>query len=66
MRQPSSMAPTTFSTGTSTSVKNTSAKSSAPVMCLIGRTSMPGVSMSMISTVMPLCFGASSSGVVRT
>ena len=64
MRQPSLSSPTRFSAGTSTSVKNTSAKLAAPLMCRSGRTSMPGVSMSTMSRLMPLCFGAS--GSVRT
>ncbi len=64
MRQPSFKPPTRFARGTSTSVKNTSAKFAAPLRCRSGRTSIPGVSMSTISRLMPLCFGAS--GSVRT
>ena len=45
-RQPSFTAPTRFSSGTRTSVKNTSLKSFAPLICLIGRISMPGAFMS--------------------
>ena len=64
MRHPSSTAPTTFSRGTATSVKKVSAKCVLPVIWRRGRMSMPGVSMSMMSTVMPLCLG--TSGLVRT
>ena len=45
-RQPSLTAPTRFVSGTRTSVKNTSLKSDAPLICLIGRISMPGACMS--------------------
>ena len=48
----------------STSVKNTSANPALPVMWRSGRMSMPGVSMSRMSSEMPLCFG--SVGSVRT
>ena len=45
-RQPSFTAPTRFSSGTRTSLKNTSLKSDAPLICLIGRISTPCASMS--------------------
>ena len=64
IRQPSLSEPTRFSRGTTTSLKNTSAKFAAPLMCRSGRMSMPGVSMSMMRRLMPLCFGAL--GSVRT
>jgi hypothetical protein len=44
-----------------TSVKNTSLKSEAPVTCLIGRTSIPGLFMSTKKKVSPLCLGAAES-----
>ena len=64
--QPPLSGPTRFSFGTRTSVKNTSLKSqkSGSVSSGNGRRSTPGVVMSMISALMPLCFGAS--GSVRT
>ena len=64
MRHPSLTSPTRFVAGTTTSVKNTSAKWAAPENCRRGLTSMPGVSMSMMSTLMPWCLGAA--GSVRT
>ena len=62
-RQPSSGSPTRFSTGRRTSVKNTSLKVDAPVISLMGRISIPGVSMGQTKYDTPLCFGAS--GFVR-
>ncbi len=55
-----------FSTGTRTSVKNTSLKStsSAPVIDANGRQVTPSLSVGISSTLMPLCLGAS--GSVRT
>ena len=65
MRHPSFNWPTRFCFGTSASLKNTSANSGLPVMWRSGRGSTPGVFFkSMISTLMPLCFGACES--VRT
>ncbi len=63
-RQPSFSSPTRFSTGMRTSSRNISLNSLTPVSVLIGRISMPGESIGMISQVMPLCLGAS--GSVRT
>src|SRR5258708_715738 len=56
--QPSFIAPTRFTWGTRTSVKNTSAKRSLPSICFSGRTSTPGECMSMRMKLMPLCLGA--------
>ena len=44
--------------GMRTLVKNTSLKSEAPVICLIGRISMPGLFMSTKKKVRPLCFAS--------
>ena len=65
-RQPPLSGPTRFSAGTRTSVKNTSLKSrsSAAQMDGNGRRTIPGVSVGITNTLMPLCFGAS--GSVRT
>ena len=63
-RQPSFSSPTRFSTGIRTSSKNTSQNSDEPMMVRMGRSSMPGALMSMMSHVMPRCFG--TSGSVRT
>ena len=46
-----------------TSSKNTSLNNAVPVISLIGRMSMPGVSIGQMKYEMPLCFGAS--GLVR-
>ena len=43
------------------SVKNTSLNAWAPVMSMIGRTSIPGVSMGQMKYEMPRCLGASGS-----
>ena len=59
--QPPCTSPTTFSAGMRTSVKNTSLKCDSPVACTSGRISTPGVRMSTMKNVMPLCFGASGS-----
>ncbi len=48
-----------FSTGTRTSVKNTSLKPPPPVMLRIGRISMPGRSIGMMKYEMPRCFDTS-------
>ncbi|GIU87553.1 MAG: hypothetical protein KatS3mg009_2068 [Acidimicrobiia bacterium] len=61
-RQPSSTGPRVHSTGTRTSVKNTSLKSRSPVIVVSGRTSMPGRRMSTSRQVMPRCLGASRVG----
>ena len=45
-RQPSFTAPTRKLSGMRTSLKNTSLKAEPPLICLIGRISMPGDSMS--------------------
>ena len=45
-RQPPFTAPTTQSSGTKTSVKNTSLNMAAPVISRSGRTSMPSLCMS--------------------
>ncbi len=45
--QPSPRLPTIQSLGVLTSVRNTSLKSAPPVICLSGRTSMPGCFMSI-------------------
>ena len=60
-RQPSFSRPTRLATGTRASSKNTSENSDVPAMVLMGRISMPGVSMGNITQVMPLCLGASGS-----
>src|SRR6478735_8689578 len=62
--QPPSTGPTTSSSGTNTSLKNTSLNSELPVGIFRGRTSTPVACMSMTIVVMPLCLGAS--GSVRT
>ena len=62
--QPSLGVPTTSSSGTKTSLKNTSLKSALPVIWRNGRTSTPGPCMSITMVVMPACLGAS--GSVRT
>ena len=62
--QPPSTGPTTSSSGTKTSLKNTSLNSELPVGIFSGRTSTPSACMSMTMVVMPLCLGAS--GLVRT
>src|SRR5579885_2907237 len=56
--------PRRFSTGTRTSVMKTSLNSVPPSICRIGRTSMPGLRMSMRSTESPAHLGPS--GDVRT
>ena len=62
--QPSFGVPTTSSSGTKTSLRNTSLKSELPVIMRSGRTSTPGACMSITMVVMPACLGAS--GSVRT
>ncbi len=51
--------PTRLVTGTRTSVKNTSEKCWLVVMSLIGRVSMPGVSIGTMISLMPRCGGPS-------
>ena len=46
-------------TGTRTSVRNTSQKCRLVVMSVIGRTSMPGVLMGTMISLMPACGGPS-------
>ena len=60
-RHPPFTAPTTQSSGTKTSVKNTSLNIAAPVISRRGRTSMPSVCMSTMKYVMPSCLVASGS-----
>jgi len=62
--QPSFTRPTTFRTGTRTSVRKVSQKGDAPLISLMGRAVTPGESMSISRNVMPACFRAS--GSVRT
>ena len=61
---PALSGPSRASAGTRTSLKNTSAKSAAPLRVTSGRASMPGNPMSTMRQEMPLCLGAS--GSVRT
>ncbi|CNJ08538.1 Uncharacterised protein [Mycobacterium tuberculosis] len=49
----------TASAGTSTESKKTSLKSEVPVSSRSGRTVMPGLDMSRMNALMPLCLGAS-------
>ena len=62
--QPSFSGPMRFSTGTSTSSRNTSLNSHSPVICRRGRTSTPGASIGITSIEIPLCGAAF--GSVRT
>ena len=62
--QPPSIGPTTSSSGTNTSSKNTSLNSESPVVIRSGRTSTPSACMSMTIVVMPSCLA--TSGFVRT
>ena len=55
MDHPPSTSPRTRSSGTMTSSKKTSQNSRAPCIVSIGRTVMPGLSMSTNSAVIPLC-----------
>ena len=61
--QPLPSSPRRFSTGTCTSVKNTSAKFASPAMFSMGRTSMPGESMGTSRQVMPSCLRSTSNSV---
>jgi hypothetical protein len=56
--------PTRLLAGTRTSVKNTSQKCRLVVMSLIGRTSMPGVSIGTMISLMP-CVGRAVGADVR-
>ena len=55
--QPRFTSPTTWFAGTRTSSKKTSLKPWRPAMLMSGRTVTPGVFMSSMNMVMPLCFG---------
>ena len=59
MRQPSSRGPTRCSSGTNTSVKNTSLNSVSSVIWRSGRTSTPAACMSTTSAEMPFDFATS-------
>ena len=63
MVQPWPSSPTRFSFGTFTSVKKVSQNGLVPLIMVIGRTSTPGVSMSISMKLMPLCLSLLS---VRT
>ena len=56
MVQPPLSGPTRFSFGTFTSVKKVSQKGELPLISWIGRTSTPGVAMSIRMKLMPSCF----------
>ena len=60
---PSPTSPMRLPAGTRAEVKNTSLKMARPVISRIGRTSMPGWSMSMTKYERPWCLG--SDGLVR-
>ena len=55
--QPSFAPPTTLALGMRTSVRKVSLKCWTPVICVMGRTSMPGDFMSRMKYVMPACLG---------
>ena len=59
--QPSFTFPSRWSSGTRTSVRNTSLKLAPPVIWRSGRTSTPGACMSIRNAVMPRCLGARGS-----
>ena len=61
---PPSTGPTTSSSGTNTSLKNTSLNSAPPFTMRSGRISTPSACMSTTMHVIPWCFGRS--GFVRT
>ena len=63
-RQPWPTSPTTPSSGTNTSSKNTSLNSASPVSSRSGRMSTPSLRRSTAIIVMPACFGPDAS--VRT
>ena len=58
---PSPSPPIWFSAGTRASDKNTSLKIERPVISRMGRTSMPGWSISMTKYVSPACLGTDGS-----
>ena len=60
-RQPSPVAPTRYASGTRTSSRNTSLKSTSPPMCRSGRTSTPGACRSTMKYVSPRRFGTAGS-----
>ena len=60
-RQPSLTSPSRWSSGTRTSLKNTSLKLAPPVIWRSGRISTPGACMSTTKPVRPLCLGWSGS-----
>jgi hypothetical protein len=62
-RQPSSTSPTTFATAVRAPSRNVSLNSECPVICTIGRISMPGCCIGTRRYDKPRCFGAS--GFVR-
>ena len=59
--QPWLTSPRRWSSGTLTSLKNTSLNEAPPVIWRSGRTSTPGACMSTMKPVRPLCFGRSGS-----
>jgi hypothetical protein len=59
--QPRFTSPTRFSCGMRTSVRKTSLKVCDPVISMIGRISIPGVSIGQMKYEIPSCFGASGS-----
>ena len=59
--QPSLTSPSRWSSGTRTSLKNTSLNEAPPVIWRSGRTSTPGACMSTMNPVRPLCLGLSGS-----
>ena len=59
--QPSPTGPSRIESGTRTSLKNTSLNDDPPLICLMGRISMPGRSIGMMNAVMPLCLTTSTS-----
>ena len=60
-RHPSPTSPRRIESGTRTSLKNTSLNDAPPLICLIGRISMPGRSIGMMNAVRPLCLTTSGS-----
>ena len=61
IRHPSPGDPMTQSSGTKTSLKNTSLNIAAPVSSRSGRMSRPSLCMSTMKYVMPACLAASGS-----
>ena len=60
-RQPSPTAPSRMESRMRTSVKNTSVNDAPPLICRIGRISMPGRSIGTMNAVMPWCLGTRTS-----